>query len=172
MEHNLFHGTQSVPQQITDTFLLKNKISTMARKCIDDCSAVAVNDILVKLMYDARYKYKNGGDGLSVLGCCKMVTLDARMLVALQDLLGMIVNTESGDLYDRFVYNHQLYSGVNYTRSKRHTNHNISFKHPVYKHGVILGLLNVKPSCCCSLEVCQYCQCSLLSCSNCETYGS
>jgi hypothetical protein len=114
-------------------------------------------------MYDVRYKHKNDGDGLSVLGSCKVVKLDAHRLVALQDLLGMIVNIEAGDLYDRFVYNHQLYSSVNYTRSKWHTNHNISFKHSVYRYGVILGLLNVKPSCCYSLEVSQYCECSLYS---------
>ena len=159
---NLFHGTQSVPQQITDTFLLKNKVATMARNCIDDYSGASVNDVLVKLMHDVRYK-QNDGDGLSALGSCKLVNLDAHWLIALQDLLGVIVNTEAGDLYDRFVYNHQLYSSVNYTRSKRHTNHSISFKHSVYRYGVILGLLNVKPSCCCSLEVSQYCQCSLHS---------
>ena len=139
--------------------------ATMARNCIDDYSGASVNDVLVRLMYDVRYK-QNDGDGLSALGSCKLVNLDAHWLIALQDLLGVIVNTEARDLYDRFVYNHQLYSSVNYTRSKRHTNHNndnIAFKHSVYRYGVILGLLNVKPSCCCSLEVSQYCQCSLHS---------
>ena len=66
------------------------RFSTMARKCIDDCSAVAVIDVLVKLMYDARYGHKNGGDVLSVLGSCEVIILDACMLGALQDLLGVI----------------------------------------------------------------------------------
>ena len=47
--------------------------------------------------------------------------------------------------------------------SKRHTNHHVSFRHPVYTYGIILGLLNFKPSCGCSLEISQYCQCSLYS---------
>lgn len=115
------------------------------------------------MTYDERYKHENDGDGLSLLGTGKVVRLDAHRLVALQHLLDIIVNTEVADSYDRFIYNHQLYSGINYTRYKRHTNHNISFKHSVYTYGVILGLLNVKPSCGCSLEVSQYCQCSLYS---------
>ena len=77
-----------------------------------------MKDVLVRLMGDVRYKHKNDCDGLSLLGSGKVVRLNAHRLVALQDLLGMIVNNEVGDLYERFVYNHQLYSSVNYTRSK------------------------------------------------------
>ena len=112
---------------------------------------------------DVRYKHRNYSDGLGLLGSGKVVKLDAHWLVALQDLFDTIVINESGDLYERFVCNHQLYSSVNYTRSKRHTNHHISFRHPVYTYGIVLGLLNVKPSCCCSLEISQYCQCSMYS---------
>ena len=162
---NMFHGTQCVPQQITDTFLLKSKISSMARTCINrDDSSVSVQNVLVRLMGDdVRYKHRSYCDGLGLLGSRKVVKLDAHWLVALQNLLDMIVVNESGDLYERFVCNHQLYSGVSYTRSKRHTNHHVSFRHPVYTYGIVLGLLNVKPSCCCSLEISQYCQCSMYS---------
>ena len=55
---NMFHGTQCVPQQITDTFLLKSKVLSMARTCIDrDDSSVSVQNVLVRLMGDdVRYK--------------------------------------------------------------------------------------------------------------------
>ena len=111
----------------------------------------------------SRYKHTKDFDGLGLLGSGKVVPLDAHWLLALQDLLDMVVINEAGDLYERFVCNHQLYSGVNYTRSKRHTNHHVSFRHPVYTYGIVLGLLNTKPSCGCSLEIPQYCQCSLYS---------
>ena len=162
---NMFHGTQSVPQQITDTFLLKSKVSSMARTCINsDDSSVSVRNVLARLMGDdVRYKHRNYFHDLGLLGSGKIVKFDAHWLVALQDLLDMIVINESGDLYERFVCNHQLYSSVNYTRSKRHTNHHVSFRHPVYSYGLVLGLLNVKPSSRCSLEIYQYCQCSMYS---------
>lgn len=66
-------------------------------------------------------------------------------------------------LYDTFVYDHQLFSSVDYVRSKRHTNHSISFKHPVFAYGVILGLLSFRPSCVCTLDLSQYCEYDLYS---------
>jgi hypothetical protein len=157
---NLFHGTQCVPQQISHAFLLKYKVASMSRNCVDgDCSA-AVKDLLVKLNDDVRYKHKRDCNGLAPLGCEKMVKLDARRIVALQNLLNVEVKNDSSLCYDRFVHNHQLYSSEGYLRSKRHSNHSISFNHPVFKYGVILGLLSVKPLCECSLSISQYCQCS------------
>ena len=111
---SMFHGTQSVSQQITDASL-------------------------------------------------RTIKLLPHKLVALQDLLDMMISSDVGVVYDRFVYDHQLYSSVNYARSKRHTNHNISFEHQEHKYGVSLGSLNVKPSCTCSLDISQYCKCSLSS---------
>ena len=161
---SMFHGTQSVPHQITDTFLLKNKVASMAQSCIGGDSSVSVKDVLAKLTDDVHARFKHNSDGgLSLLGSGKEVRLDPHKLVALQDLLDMMISSDVGVVYDRFVYDHQLYSSVKYARSKRHTNHNISFEHQEHKYGVILGLLNVKPSCTCSLDISQYCKCSLSS---------
>ncbi len=157
----MFHGTQCVPQQITDTFLLY--ALSMARTCINGDDSASVQDVLVRLIDDVRYKHTKDLDELGLLGSGKVVALDAHWLLALQDLLDMIVINEAGDLYERFVCNHQLYSRVNYTRSKWCTNLHVSFRHPVYTYCIVLGLLNVKPSCGCSLEISQYCQCSLYS---------
>ena len=95
-----------------------------------------LRDILVKLTENVRFKHKSDCSGLSPLGSETLVTLDARRVVALQGLLGIDLENRVGQLYDRFVYGHQLYSGVDYVRSKRRTNHNISFKHPLFAYGV------------------------------------
>ena len=119
---------------------------SMARTCINGDDSTSVKDVHVRLIDDVRYKHTKDFDGLGLLSSGKVVALDAHWLLALQDLLDMVV-IEAGDLYERFVCNHQLYSSLNYTRSKRHTNHHVSFRHPVYTYGIVLGLLNVKPSC-------------------------
>ena len=158
---NLFHGTQCVPQQISHMFLLKYKVASMTRSCMDGDSSASVKDLLVRLNDAVRHKHKNGSGCLTPLGCEKMVKLDARRIVALQNLLNVEVKNDSGKCYDRFVYNHQVYSSVNYVRSKRHKNHSVTFNHPVFKCGEILGLLSVKPLCECPLSLSQYCKCSL-----------
>ena len=48
-------------------------------------------------------------------------------------------------MYDRFLNNHNLYSSKKYTREKRHSNCSVSFVHPNYEYGVILGLLETNP---------------------------
>ncbi len=103
----MFHGTQCVPQQITDTFLLRNKVASMARSCVDDDSSAFVRDVLVKLTDNVRFKHKNDCSGLSLLGCGKSVMLDARKVVAVEALLDIDLHNQVGHLYDRFVYNHQ-----------------------------------------------------------------
>lgn len=144
-----------------DVFLLKNKISLLARTCIDDDSSSCIKEVLGKLTDHARFAHNNASGGLSSLGSGKLVTLDARMLVALEDLLNLTVDNRCGKMYDRFLYNHKLYSSLGYARSKRHTNHDVSIQHPASKYGRIVGLLNIKPLCRCTLELSQYCNCTL-----------
>ena len=127
---NLFNGTQSVPQQIVDTFLLKNKVASLTQSCVDADSSSCVKEVLSKLTDNARFVHSNSGAEVTALGCGTLVTLDARMIVALEDLLGLTLNTQCGKMFDRFLYNHQLHSSVSYTRSKRHTNHHVSIQHP------------------------------------------
>jgi hypothetical protein len=126
---NLFNGTQSVPQQIVDTFLLKNKVASLTQSCFDADSSSCVKEVLSKLTDNAWFVHSNSGAEVTALGCGTLVTLDARMIVALEDFLGQTLNTQCGKMY-RFLYNHQLYSSVSYTRSKRHTNHHVSIQHP------------------------------------------
>ena len=117
---NMFNGTQSVPQQITNTFLLQNKVLSLMTSWVDDDCSASVKELLGKLTNHARFVYNNASNGLATLGCEKLVTLDARMLVALEDLLNETVDNRCGKMYDRFLYNHKLYSSLSYIRSKRH----------------------------------------------------
>ena len=84
---NLFHGTQCVPKQISHTFLLKCKVASMTRSCMDGDSSASVKD-LVRLN-DVRHKHKQDANGLTHLGCEKLVKLDPCRLVALQNLLNI-----------------------------------------------------------------------------------
>ena len=93
---NLFHGTQCVPQQISHTFLLKYKVASMTRSCMDGDSSASVKDLLVRLNDDVRYKHKQDANGLTHLGCEKLVTLDPCRIVALQNLLNIEVKNNSG----------------------------------------------------------------------------
>ena len=62
-------------------------------------------------------------------------------------------------MYSRFVAFNKFFSSVDYVRSKRHINHNITFEHEQHiKYGVIVGLLAIKPECSCNIEL-QYCNC-------------
>ena len=159
----MFHGTQYVPQQIADTFLLKAQIAFLTRRCLDGDSCTSVKEALSKLTDDVKFKHQNGDDGLTPLGSEKSVTLNAHWTIALERLLDLTVNKQVGIIHERFIYNHQLYSSVSYTRSKRHTNHSVSINHPVFQYGIILGLLKVKPTCNCTRNISQYCQCSVHS---------
>ena len=63
-------------------------------------------------------------------------------------------------MFLRFVASSKIFSSVDYTRSKRHVNRYVTFEHEQYKHGVIVGLLVIKPECSCTIAELQYCNCS------------
>ena len=74
-------------------------------------------------------KFHHVDNGLTRLGSEKYVALSAHRILAIQDLLNVDVINRSAIMYDRFIYNHKLYSSTTYTRSKRHSNHCICFEH-------------------------------------------
>jgi hypothetical protein len=100
---NMFNGTQCVPQQITDTFLLHNKVTSLTSSWVDEDCSSSVKKMLSKLTDHARFRHNNASHGLATLGCGKQVTLDAHMLVALEDLLSQTVDNRCGKMYDRFL---------------------------------------------------------------------
>ena len=158
---NKFSGTQCVPHQITETFLLSSKVSSLSKSCIDENSSPHVTDALARLTDHSRFKHSGVSDGLKFIGCGLLITLDALMLLALENLLNLNVGNSCATMYDRFVYNHKFYSSIHYTRSKRHTNHHVAFQDSILKYGRITGLVSIKPLCCCTLEISQYCKCTV-----------
>ena len=134
--------------KIVHTFLLQSKVhvaSLYTKLCIDANSNSTVRDAVHKLTDNSKYNYSKVCDGLGILGSERFTMVDARKALAVQNLLGEDVMNISAVMYDRFLYNHNLYSSKNYTREKRHSNCSVSFVHPNYEYGVILGLLETNP---------------------------
>ena len=95
------------------------------------------------------------------LGSGKSVALSVHEVLAIEQLLGINVVNMSGVMHERFIFGHVIYSSLRYVRSKRHSNHSIFFGHPNFSHGIILGILEVKPLCQCTVSISQHCQCAL-----------
>ena len=102
---NMFNGTQCVPQQIVDTFLLKAKVASLTKCYVNADSSPCVKKVLSKLTDNSRFAHNISGTELTSLGSGKLVVLDARMIVALEDLLGLTLVSEHGKMYERFLYN-------------------------------------------------------------------
>ena len=157
----MFHGTQHVPKQIVESFIRTRKISLLSKACIDEETSPSVINLYRKL----RDRKPAGNDDVLSDGVCgvgkeRPVQLTASQVLAIEQLLDLTISKQCGVMYSRFVANHQLYSSVDYVRSKRHVNHNVSFEHDQYIYGVIIGLLSIKPECLCNLDELQYCNCS------------
>ena len=68
-----------------------------------------------RLTDHARFSHDNASGGLVSLGFEILVTLNACMVVALEDLLNFSVDNHCGKMYDRLLFNHKLYSSLSYT---------------------------------------------------------
>jgi hypothetical protein len=146
----LFHGTQKVPLQIGQMFLLSKNMAMLASECIDANTHPDVSILYKSLSsgYVVSRRELVLNEGLKVLGKGCAVTLLPSKVIAVQDLVKMRIN-KSAVSYTRFVYDHQLFSGINYTRCVRHCNSYIQFIHPKYSFGRIQSLVVVKLECSC-----------------------
>ena len=157
----LFHGTQHIPRQIVETYVITKRIPVLAKQCINEESCPAVYQLFQKLR-DVK-SFDNDvslSEGVRGVGKERAIQLTASQVLAVQDLIGIEVKTRCGLMYSRFVAHKKMYSSIEYVRAKRHINRNITFEHCLYKYGIILGLLIIKPECLCTLEQLQYCNCS------------
>ena len=156
----MFNGTQCVPEQITDTFMLKRTTNSMARSCIDGNTCISIVNLLKKLNDTAKFAHDDTCATVSK-GKATRINITASQTIAIQNLLNLDVVNRSGLLYQRFVHDHQIYSSVHYTRAKRHSNCTIMFKGETesLEYGTVLGLLEVKPHCECNGNSIQYCNC-------------
>lgn len=163
--HKLFHGTQYVPKQIVESFVRKRKIALLAKKCINDETCPLVTSLFRKLT-ESNVPGSceiTLSDGVRGIGQATPVQLTALQVLAIQQLLGLTLQKQSGFMYLRFVANHQLYTGKGYVRSKKHVNCNVSFEHYRYVYGIVIGLLSIKPECVCNVGELQYCNCRLFN---------
>ena len=127
----MFNGTQCVPEQITDTFLLQRATDSMARSCIDGNTCASVTKLVSKLKDNAAFPHQNTSETVT-LGKPAHIDTTASQTIAIQNLLDLEVVNRSGLLYHRFIHRHQLYSSVNYTRAKRHSNSTIMRQHGLW----------------------------------------
>lgn len=169
-------GTQYVPQQICDTFMLSQKIPAIGRECMNEETCPMVKHMFQKLskgkmpVHSQHILHRN----VSGLGVGKAVHLTASQAVSLASLLDKDVVNRSAITYNRFVVNHVLYTAQSYTRSNRHHDFLVQIDNSAAKYGIILGLFTVKPDCQCSEADMQACPCSvyhvvILKVLQCET---
>lgn len=157
----MFSGTQYVPQQICDTFLLSQKLLAIENECIKEDTSPRVRFVLQKMIKSNLVK-KNERileRNISGLGVGKPIFLTASQTISLGLLIGRDVLNRSAIIYDRFIINHVLYTGRGYTRSTRHHDFMVKFHHHTSQYGIILGLYVTKPDCQCTDEELQACQC-------------
>ena len=155
----MFHGTQHIPRQIVETYVITKRIPVLAKQCINEQSSPAVSQLFQKLR-DAK-SFDNDvclSEDVRGVGKERAVQLTASQVLAAQDLIRVKVTKRSGLMFSRFVAHKEMYSSIEYVRAKRHTNRN-TFEHGQYAYGIILGLLIIKPGCLCTIEQLQYCNC-------------
>ena len=153
----MFHGTQHVPKQIVESFIRETTIVQLSKACIDEKSNPSVVSLYKKLTGEKSGNEVIISEGVCGVGKERPVQLTASQVVAVEHLLGLTISKQCGIIYSRFVANHQLYSSVDYVRSKRHVNCNVSFEQDRLMYGSIIGLLSIKPECLCDLVELQYC---------------
>lgn len=158
----MFHGTQYVPRQICETFMLARRSHTIASRYFTDDSNPAVVHMFQKLS-GASIPQKNAcvlEDNVTGFGNGKPVILTASQVLAVMCLTSSPVCNRSAILFGRFVANNVFYTGESYQRSVRHHNFSVSVQHPDFKYGSISGLYVIKPECDCSVAELQYCGCT------------
>jgi hypothetical protein len=158
----MFHGTQYVPRQISETFMLSRKSHAIASHYFDDDTHPVVLHMYQKLS-GASIHRKNSrvlDDNITGLGNGKPAILTASQVLAVMQLTNLMVHNHSAIVFDRFVANNQLHTSDSYKRSARHHNFAVSVQHPEFKYGNISGLYVVKPECDCNSAELQYCECT------------
>ena len=99
----MFNGTQYLPEQITDTFMLKRTTNSMARSCIDGNTCISIVNLLKKLNDTAKFAHDNTCATVSK-GKATRINITASQTIAIQNLLNLDVVNRSGLLYQRFVH--------------------------------------------------------------------
>ena len=155
----MFHGTQHVPRQISETFMLAQRVHAIASRYFSDDVNPAVVSTFEKFAGNVPQKDVR----VLALGSGKPATLTASQILAVMQLTNLPVHNRSTIVFHRFVANHQFYTSESYQRSTRHRNYAVRVEQQERKYGNIAGLYVVKPECDCSDVELQYCECTKLN---------
>ena len=131
----MYHGTQYVPKQICETFMLARKLPTIASHHFTEDTNPAVAHMFQKLS-SAYMPGKNAHmleDNVTGLGNGKPTVLTARQVVAVMQLTNLDAHNRSAIVYDRFLAHNTLYTSERYHRSTRHHDFAISVEHGEFK---------------------------------------
>ena len=160
----MFHGTQHVPRQISETFMLARRVHAIASRYFSDDANPAVVSTFEKLAGNVPQKnVRVLEDNVTGLGSGKPATLTASQVLAVMQLTNLPVHNRSAIVFHRFVANHQFYTSESYQRSTRHHNYAVRVEQQERKYGNVAGLYVVKPECNCSDAELQYCECTKLN---------
>ncbi|XP_046842385.1 uncharacterized protein LOC124436497 [Xenia sp. Carnegie-2017] len=159
----MFNGTQYVPQQICDTFILSQKLPGIGKECIRDDACPRVRHLFNKLSKD---KIPTNSEraltrAVTGLGNGQAVRLTPSETISVAKMINRDVANRSATLYNRFIVNHVLYTSESYTRSQRHHDYYVQIDSSTTKYGIVVGLYRVQPDCQCSTAELQACQCEV-----------
>ena len=155
----MFSGTQFVPQQICNAYVLLQRIAAIARESFNEGTSPVIVQLFrklsgVNLPTKSRRVLQENVVGM---GPGKQVYLTATQAIATATLLSKDVHNRTTLISNRFIVNNILYTSINYTRSNRHNNSHVAIEQRDVKYGVIQGLYEVTPECRC--DNLQYCEC-------------
>ena len=159
----MFSGTQYVPQQICNSFILSQKVSVIERNCFKGDTNPQVKHLFKKLANrNLRIKKQHFlTNNVYGLGNGKPVFLTGRQTISVASMIDKDILNRSAIVYNRFIINHVLYTSQTYNRSRRHCDFFVRVSEASVKYGKIVGLYSIKPDCQCTNTDMQSCQCQV-----------
>lgn len=162
--HNLlkmFSGTQCVPQQICNAYLLSQRLPAIARESFKEYTIPTIVQLFQKLSGVPMPTKSGRVLQLNVVGMGpgKPAHFTPTQAIAVARMIGRDVQNRDALVFNRFIVNNIIYTSITYTRANRHNDCHVSVEHPEGQYGTVQGLFEVKPDCRCDINQLQYCAC-------------
>ena len=104
MVPKMFHGTQHVPRQISETFMLARRVHAIASRYFSDDANPAVVSTFEKLAGNVpQENVRVLEDNVTGLGSGKPATLTASQVLAVMQLTNLPVHNRSAIIFHRFL---------------------------------------------------------------------
>lgn len=140
----LFHGTQAIPSQIANSFLLYQAMKRISNNSADSCSGDACHSFMDAQLngYAPMKKSKRVGDKVNVLGASyfRKLSVEERYLLELHsdDLL---YDDGDGEFFTKAVVNGNLFHCLNYTRDSRKKNYIVGLRNGSIVELVVFAII-------------------------------